>query len=85
MTTNNVTFDLAKQIAEQLTRQMAEQKLRFDVLNADEEREVIEETTEYIIENYAGTPAEMVEDYIKETLEQYPEHIERIREYIQPS
>lgn len=70
-------------IQDELTKQMAERGLKFNIDCDDELREVVEESSEYIDEIYDGPDAEKVMQYLDETMLNYPEHIEPIREYIQ--
>lgn len=70
-------------IQDQLVKQMAAKNLRFNIESESELREVIEESSEYIQENYDGNDMAKVEQYLTETMENYPEHIEPIREYIE--
>ena len=76
-----------RRIAQELKIQMKERGLKFNVTDPLELEEVIAETSEYIFDSYArsGDDIDKVRDYLKETMENYPEHIEPIREYIQPS
>lgn len=76
-----------RRIAQELKIQMKEQGLKFTITDPLELEEVIAETAEYIFDSYArsGDDINKVRDYLKETMENYPEHIEPIREYIQPN
>lgn len=74
-----------QRIQDELVKQMAQRGLRFNIESKAELREVLEETSEYINEDYYGrSPDVMVSRYLDETMESYPEHIEPIREYIEP-
>ena len=73
-----------RRIAQEIAIQMKERKLRFNVDNDLELEEVIAETCEYVDDTYRGGPVDKVEQYLTETMQNFPEHIEPIREYIQP-
>jgi|GEM_PF-5829718 len=75
-----------QRIQDALKKQMAERRLRFNITDELDLREVIEETSDYISEYYesAHSDAEKVKLYLDDCLEAYPEHIEPIREYIEP-
>ncbi len=72
-----------QRIQDELVRQMKDKRLRFNIESDGELREVIEESSEYIEENYPGNDMQKVTAYLNETMENYPEHIEPIREYIE--
>lgn len=75
-----------RRIAQELKIQMKERGLRFKVDSELELEEVLQESAEYVFDAYAlsGDDVQKVSDYLKETMENYPEHIEPIREYIEP-
>lgn len=73
-----------KRIAQELTIQMKARKLRFNIESDLELEEVIAESCEYIDDAYRGADVDKVDQYLTETMLNYPEHIEPIREYIEP-
>lgn len=73
-----------RQLEQELKKQMKQRGLRFNVESKLELEEVIAESCEYLQEAYRGSEAEMVDQYLTETMQNYPEHIEPIREYIEP-
>lgn len=75
-----------RQIQRELVKQMKAQNLRFTVTDELELEEILDETAEYITWAYERTDgdAAKVTEYLRETKENYPEHIEPIREYIEP-
>jgi hypothetical protein len=77
---------MERNIEHELIKQMAERRLRFNVESAAELEEVLEESGEYIADAYERIPgdAAKVQAYLDETMKNYPEHIEPIREYILP-
>lgn len=70
----------------ELVRQMTDRMLKFNVHDRLELEEVLDESAEYIMDVYGfeQTAKACVSAYLDEFIDVFPEHIERLHDYIQP-